>query len=127
MSAAALGFLAIVLLPGVGPVVANLPLTLLVCSAPFIQANAMALALTEYPRAAGAAASLLGVFQFALGAAMAPLVGIGSRSNAAALSAVLISCTGAAVLTLVYRRSGAGMLEHRARITERLRTPARNG
>jgi DHA1 family bicyclomycin/chloramphenicol resistance-like MFS transporter len=116
MAAAALGFLAIVLLPGVGPVVANLPLTLLVCSAPFIQANAMALALTEYPRAAGAAASLLGVFQFALGAAVAPLVGIGSRSNAAALSAVLISCTSAAVLTLVHRRSGAGTVARRARV-----------
>jgi DHA1 family bicyclomycin/chloramphenicol resistance-like MFS transporter len=116
MAAAALGFLAVVLLPGVGPVVANLPLTLLVCSAPFIQANAMALALTEYPRAAGAAASLLGVFQFALGAAVAPLVGIGSRSNAAALSAVLIACSSAAVLTLAYRRSGAKMVEHRAQI-----------
>jgi DHA1 family bicyclomycin/chloramphenicol resistance-like MFS transporter len=116
MSAAALGFLAIVLLPGVGPVVANLPLTLLVCSSPFIQANAMALALTEHPRSAGAAASLLGAFQFTLGAAVAPLVGIGSRSNAAALSAVLISCSSAAVLTLVHRRSSAGAVEHRARV-----------
>jgi DHA1 family bicyclomycin/chloramphenicol resistance-like MFS transporter len=103
MSAAALGFLAVVLLPGVGPIVANLPLTLFVCSAPFIQANAIALALTEYPRAAGAAASLLGVFQFALGAAVAPLVGIGSRSNASAMAVVLIACTSGAVLTLVYR------------------------
>lgn len=116
MSAAALGFLAIVLLPGVGPLVANLPLTLFVGSAPFIQANAMALALTEYPRAAGAAASLLGVFQFALGAAVAPLVGIGSTSNASAMAAVLLTCTSAAVLTLAYRRSGAERIEDRAQI-----------
>jgi MFS family permease len=105
-----------VLLPGVGPLVANLPLTLFVCSAPFIQANAMALALTEYPHAAGAAASLLGVFQFALGAAVAPLVGIGSRSNASAMAAVLLTCTCAAVLTLVLRRSGSERIEDRAQV-----------
>jgi DHA1 family bicyclomycin/chloramphenicol resistance-like MFS transporter len=116
LSAAALGFLAIVLLPGVGPFVANLPLTLLVCSAPFIQANAMALALTEYPRAAGAAASLLGVFQFGLGAVVAPLVGIGSRANASAMAAMLLACTGAAVVTLAYRRLGAERIEDRAQV-----------
>jgi DHA1 family bicyclomycin/chloramphenicol resistance-like MFS transporter len=122
MSAAALGFLAIVLLPGVGPLVANLPLTLFVCSAPFIQANAMALALTAYPRAAGAAASLLGVFQFALGAAVAPLVGIGSKSNASAMAAVLLTCTGAAVVTLLYRsrsQSSAERIEDRAQVVGR--------
>ena len=76
----------------------------------------MALALTEYPRAAGAAASLLGVFQFALGAAVAPLVGIGSTSNASAMAAVLLTCTCAAVLTLVLRRSGSMRIEDRAQV-----------
>lgn len=46
----------------------------------FIGPNAMALSLQDFPEVAGSASAMLGVSQFALGAVVAPLVGIrGSR------------------------------------------------
>lgn len=42
----------------------------------FIAPNAMALALNDFPHAAGSASALLGVLQFSIGAAAAPLVGV---------------------------------------------------
>jgi len=41
----------------------------------FVMPNATALALSDHPRIAGSASALLGVLQYAIGAATAPFVG----------------------------------------------------
>ncbi|HEY0937052.1 MAG TPA: multidrug effflux MFS transporter [Trebonia sp.] len=47
----------------------------------FVAPNAMALALNDFPHAAGSASALLGVLQFSIGAAAAPLVGVAGPDN----------------------------------------------
>jgi MFS transporter, DHA1 family, multidrug resistance protein len=54
----------------------------MVASVGFILPNATALALARYARQAGSASAVVGVAQFAIGAAAAPLVGIaGSHTD----------------------------------------------
>jgi DHA1 family bicyclomycin/chloramphenicol resistance-like MFS transporter len=65
---------------GVWPVVALL--FVVVASLGFVFPNATALALADHPRVAGSASGLLGVLQFIVGAAAAPLVGIGGTDTA---------------------------------------------
>ena len=62
--------------------------------------NAAALALTDYPHAAGSASALLGVFQFSFGAAAAPLVGVAGAGTAVPM-ALLIALFGAGALAAV--------------------------
>ena len=69
-----------------------LPLTLLLFSWSFIQANAVAAALTDHPHVAGTAAALLGVSQFALAAPLVPLVGIGGDETALPMAIVVLAC-----------------------------------
>ena len=86
-SAAGAALLAIVVVGGVG-LPGVLPcLFVTVAMIGLIAPNATALALTDYPHAAGSASALLGAFQFAIGAAAAPLVG------AAGLTAVPMGLT----------------------------------
>ena len=59
--------------------------------------NATALALAEHPEAAGSASALLGVLQFIVGAAVAPLVGIAGEGTALPM-AVLIAILGMGAL-----------------------------
>jgi MFS transporter, DHA1 family, multidrug resistance protein len=47
----------------------------------FVTPNAMALALNDFPHAAGSASALLGVLQFSIGALAAPLVGLAGPRN----------------------------------------------
>ena len=58
---------------GVGPMI--LGLFLVVSAVGLVSPNATALAMADYPDAAGSASGLLGVGQFVIGAALAPLVG----------------------------------------------------
>jgi MFS transporter, DHA1 family, multidrug resistance protein len=76
------------------------PLTLLMFSWSFVQSNAIALGLTNHPQIAGSASALLGVSQFAFGAVMAPLVGIGGANTALPMAIVVASCGIAAALAL---------------------------
>ncbi len=62
--------------------------------------NATALAMTDYPHAAGSASALLGAVQFLLGAATAPLVGVAGRETALPM-ALMIALFGAAALAAV--------------------------
>jgi MFS transporter, DHA1 family, multidrug resistance protein len=103
MGLGALGFVGVVCAPAIGPLIANIPLTFVAMSWSLIQSNALALAMNNYPRAAGAAASLLGMSQFAFGAVCAPIVGIHSQANAASMAAVLIICAAGAGGALVFR------------------------
>jgi DHA1 family bicyclomycin/chloramphenicol resistance-like MFS transporter len=73
------------------------PLFVVVSSIGFVMPNCTALALTDYPRSAGSASALLGLAQFAVGAAAAPLVGLGGAS-ALPMAIVMSSCSVLAVL-----------------------------
>jgi DHA1 family bicyclomycin/chloramphenicol resistance-like MFS transporter len=72
--------------------------------------NAAALALSGHPSTAGAASGLLGVAQFAFGAAAAPLVGLAGEDTAVPM-AIVIAALGAGALAtfaaLVWRPSRA--------------------
>ena len=58
-----------------------------------ISPNATALALTDYPRMAGSASALLGLMTFAVGAIVAPIVGIAGEDTAVPLSLVIFACS----------------------------------
>ena len=75
------------------------PLFVVVSSVGVVMPNATALALADHPEAAGTASALLGVLQFALGAAAAPLVGIWGTDDAVPMAALIAALTlGAAVV-----------------------------
>jgi DHA1 family bicyclomycin/chloramphenicol resistance-like MFS transporter len=64
----------------------------------FVMPNATTLALSGHPRTAGSASALLGVMQYAVGAAAAPLVGLGDRS--ALQMAIVIAVCGVSALAV---------------------------
>ncbi|MCW2985524.1 MAG: drug resistance transporter, Bcr/CflA subfamily [Conexibacter sp.] len=89
-------------LPGVLPA-----LFVTVASIGVIVPNAAALALSGHPSTAGAASGLLGVAQFAFGAAAAPLVGLAGEDTAVPMAIVIAALSVGALVTfatLVQRR-----------------------
>ena len=64
-------------------------LFVVVASIGFVAPNAAALALASHPRSAGSASALLGVLQYAFGAAAAPLVGIAGEQTALPMAIVM--------------------------------------
>ncbi len=70
----------------------------IVSSVGLVTPNATALALGGDPSTAGSASALLGLSQFAFGAAFAPLVGLGGEGTALPL-ALTIAALGAASVT----------------------------
>ena len=100
MVVAAIVLLVVVPFPGMGLAAVMPPLTLLMFSWSFVQSNVLALALTPHSQIAGTAAALLGVSQFACGAVMAPLVGIGGNHTALPMAIVIGSCGIVAASTL---------------------------
>lgn len=97
--ATATGGLALLVVTASGAGLAGIlpPLFVVVASVGFVMPNGVALALVDHPRAAGSASALLGVLQFIVGAAAAPLVGLGGAS--ALPMAIVIACL--AVLAVV--------------------------
>jgi DHA1 family bicyclomycin/chloramphenicol resistance-like MFS transporter len=79
---------------------------LILSSFGMVAPNATALALAPYPHVAGSASALMGLTQFCLGAAVAPLVGIaGSRSAVPTASVIAtLAVVGGIVLALSMRR-----------------------
>ncbi|MFF1960295.1 multidrug effflux MFS transporter [Streptomyces sp. NPDC058220] len=76
-----------------------LPLVAVVCAGlGLVIANAASLALARVPAAAGTASALLGTAQSALGAVVAPLVGLGGADTAVPVFAGMTVCGGLAVL-----------------------------
>lgn len=95
---AGVALVVIVSLPAAGLALVVAPLMLQMASWSFVQANALALALTDHPEVAGTAAALLGVSQYAFGAFTAPLVGLGGSDTALPMALVIAACAaGAAV------------------------------
>ena len=107
MVAAGVSLLAVVSLPQLGLAAVMVPFMLLMLSWSFIQANALALALVDHPDTAGTAASLLGVGQYAFGALMAPLVGLGGEGTAVPMAIVITICGIGAAVALEGLASGA--------------------
>jgi DHA1 family bicyclomycin/chloramphenicol resistance-like MFS transporter len=83
-------------------------LFVVVASQGMVFPNATALALADYPSMAGSASALLGVLQFAIGAATAPLVGIAGTSTALPMAVVIAALGMSALMTFgLFRRSTA--------------------
>ena len=81
------------------------PLFVLVSSVGFIVPNAVALALTRHPEAAGTGSSLLGLVQSGVGAVGAPLVGVEGTTTAIPMAVVIaISGSGAVLAYLLQAR-----------------------
>ena len=87
--------------PGAGVAFLMLPLSLLLFSWSFVQSNAFALALTDHPRVAGTASALLGVCQYAFGAVLSPLVGVGGEDTALPWAIVILGCSVSASVVFV--------------------------
>ena len=76
-------------------------LFVVVASLGFVLPNATALALAGHPRTAGSASALLGVLQFAIGAAAAPLVGLNGTKTALPMAIVMATLSVSALVTFV--------------------------
>ncbi len=86
---------------GVGGIAAVLvPLFAVASSIGLILPNATALALELHPEAAGSASGAIGVAQFAVAAAVAPLVGAGGSATALPMALVIAGCGVAALAVL---------------------------
>ena len=75
-------------------------LFVLVASLGFVLPNASALALADHPTVAGSASGLIGVFQYAVGAAAAPLVGVAGTDSAYPMAIVIATLCGASLVAL---------------------------
>src|SRR5215469_5060757 len=97
--------LAVITSGGAGLVGVLPSLFVVVASLGFVLPNATALALTNYPRTAGSASALLGVLQFAIGAAAAPLVGVLGAKTALPMAVVMaaLSVSALTVFMLLVR------------------------
>jgi len=73
---------------------------LLISSFGMVAPNATALALAPYPHVAGSASALMGLTQFFLGAAVAPLVGIAGNHSALPTASLILALVFAAVAVL---------------------------
>jgi DHA1 family bicyclomycin/chloramphenicol resistance-like MFS transporter len=76
-------------------------LFLLVASIGLVMPNASSLALASHARSAGAASALLGVLQFAVGAAATPLVGLGGPGTAVPMAVTMAGFAGLALLAFL--------------------------
>jgi DHA1 family bicyclomycin/chloramphenicol resistance-like MFS transporter len=88
---------------GLGGVLVSL--FVLVSAVGVVMPSATALAMAEYPHIAGSASGLLGVLQFLIGAACAPLVGAFGTKTALPMAVVIASLAFLALLT----RSGVAL------------------
>jgi MFS transporter, DHA1 family, multidrug resistance protein len=74
-----------------------LPLLGLMSGVGFVMPNAMALGLSEHPEITGSGSALIGLFQFGVGAASAPLVGLAGRGTALPMALTIAGFTLAAL------------------------------
>ena len=94
-----MALLAVIISGGIGLVGILPSLFVVVSSLGFVLPNATALALSGHPRSAGSASALLGVLQFAIGAAAAPLVGAFGSRTALPMSVVMATLGVCALVT----------------------------
>jgi DHA1 family bicyclomycin/chloramphenicol resistance-like MFS transporter len=92
LATASLGLLAVVLAGAGGLGGVLVCLFLVMSSLGFVAPNATALAMNDFPEAAGSASALLGLLRFSVGAAVAPLVGVGGSSDVLPLAVTMAAC-----------------------------------
>lgn len=94
LSSVAFGGLALLLMAvsGVGLVGILPAFFIIVASQGLVMPNSAALGLADHPRIAGSASALLGMLQYAIGALVAPLVGLGGGKTALPMSLVIAFC-----------------------------------
>ncbi|MDQ2716866.1 MAG: Bcr/CflA family multidrug efflux MFS transporter [Chloroflexota bacterium] len=109
-AAGGIALLLVVSSGGIGLVGILPSLFIVVASQGFVMPNASALALAGHPRTAGSASALLGMLQYAFGAAIAPLVGAFGTKTALPM-AIVIAVLGICAL-------GAFMLLVRSRVAQ---------
>lgn len=78
-------------------------LFVMVAATPTVMGTASALAIGRARHAAGSAAALMGALQFALGAVVSPLVGLGGPATGVPMGVAIVVCAG---LGIVARRVG---------------------
>ena len=94
---AGVALLTLVLIGGLGVWAVLVPLFVVVSSVGIVMPNSTALALTDHPDTAGSASALLGMFQFVVGALVAPLVGVAGKHTAVPM-ALMIALLGVGAL-----------------------------
>jgi DHA1 family bicyclomycin/chloramphenicol resistance-like MFS transporter len=77
------------------------PLMVILGAAGLAMPNTPALALNRHGEAAGSASAMLGFLQFGIGAAVAPLVGLGGGTTAVPMAVVMLGVTGLAGILMV--------------------------
>jgi len=97
---AGLALLAVILSGGLGLAALLPPLFVLVSSIGFVVPNAVALALSRHPEAAGTGSALLGVIQSGVAAVGAPLVGVAGITTAFPMAVVIAVSGVGAILAL---------------------------
>jgi MFS transporter, DHA1 family, multidrug resistance protein len=104
--ASSLGLLAVVATDRIGVVGVLIPMFCIVSSLAFVLPNATALALAEHAKVAGTASALLGVFQFVVGALVAPMVGVAGTGTAVPMAVVMVTvaCGALVAVTVAGRR-----------------------
>ena len=100
MAVAGCALLTVILIGGLPLAVLLVPLWVLVASMGLVFPNTTALALADHPEVAGTAAALLGVLQFVVGAAAAPLAGIAGTGTAVPMGTVMAALSLASVAAL---------------------------
>jgi DHA1 family bicyclomycin/chloramphenicol resistance-like MFS transporter len=86
------------------------PLFVIVFSVGAAMPVASSRAMNAHPERAGAASALLGVLQFAVGGALAPLVGLAGSSTVLPLAGLMTACLLGSLLVLRFTRRSAGAL-----------------
>jgi DHA1 family bicyclomycin/chloramphenicol resistance-like MFS transporter len=100
--------LTVVAVGGIGLVGLLPALFVVVASLGFVFPNATALALQAHPRAAGSASALLGLVQYATGAAVAPIVGLAGEDTALPMALVIAACGVSALAAFLLLGRAAG-------------------
>jgi DHA1 family bicyclomycin/chloramphenicol resistance-like MFS transporter len=100
LNAAGLGLLVTVLAHG-GLAPVEVCFFVLLVSFGFVGPNSTALALAPFPHIAGSASALMGLLQFGLGAAVAPLVGVAGTHSAVPTAVVVMASVALAAVLLV--------------------------
>jgi DHA1 family bicyclomycin/chloramphenicol resistance-like MFS transporter len=105
-AAGGIALLTIVLVGGMGVWAVLIPLFVVVSSVGIVMPNSTALALTDHPETAGSASALLGMLQFVVGAAVAPLVGVAGKQTAVpmALTIAVLAVGALAAMGALTRR-----------------------
>jgi DHA1 family bicyclomycin/chloramphenicol resistance-like MFS transporter len=98
MGASGAGLLLVAIALDAPVAVVLVALALVVSSIGLVNPNATALALADHPADAGAASALLGTSQFLIGAATAPLVGLGGAADALPMGLTIAGTVMLAVL-----------------------------